>query len=161
MRINNQELSELFLASGMTLALAESCTGGMIASRITDIPGCSSWFRGGVVAYHNDIKEKLLGVTSDNLQRYGAVSEQVARSMAEGAIVSLDSDIALAVTGIAGPDGGTAEKPVGTVFIAVADRYACIVEKYYFEGSREMIRQNTAEEAFFLLKKRLLQSEYA
>ncbi len=159
--LNNQELAKLFLSSGMTLALAESCTGGMIASRITDIPGCSSWFRGGVVAYHNDIKEKLLGVPAEILQRYGAVSEQVARNMAEGVRASLVSDIALAVTGIAGPDGGTVEKPVGTVFIAVADRDGSFAEKYHFEGSRDMVRKNTTEEAFFLLKKRLLRPEYA
>lgn len=157
----DQELATRFLASGMTLALAESCTGGMIAEQITRIPGCSVWFRGGVVAYHNDIKQQLLQVPGELLDLYGAVSEQVARAMAEGARRVIGSDLALAVTGIAGPDGGCPDKPVGTVYIALSDQDECVTGRYQFQGGRESVRQQTTEEAIFLIKKRLISAERA
>jgi len=157
----DQELAALFHASGMTLALAESCTGGMIAARITDIPGCSAWFKGGVVAYHNQVKQQLLGVSRDILENHGAVSEQVAMAMAEGARRAVGSDLSLAVTGIAGPDGGTSEKPVGTVYIALADHAGSVTGRYQFEGGRDAVRKQTVEQAFFLLKKRLTMPETA
>jgi PncC family amidohydrolase len=157
----DQELAALFCASGLTLALAESCTGGMIAARITDIPGCSAWFRGGVVAYHNDLKQHLLKVPLDLLDRYGAVSEQVARAMADGARSVAGSDLALAVTGIAGPDGGSPGKPVGTVYIALADDNGCVTDRCQFAGNREAVRRDTVEHAFFLLKNRLQKPEIA
>lgn len=152
----DHELAALFLESGLTLALAESCTGGMISARITALAGCSAWFKGGVVAYHNDLKQRLLGVPPGILQRYGAVSEPVALTMAEGVRVATGADIALSVTGIAGPDGGTPEKPVGTVYIAVADCNRCEAVRYQFDGDREAIRQQTVEQAFFLLEKSLM-----
>ncbi|WP_408059127.1 CinA family protein [Trichlorobacter lovleyi] len=157
----DQELATRFLASGMTLALAESCTGGMIAERVTTISGCSAWFRGGVVAYHNDIKQQLLQVPGGLLEQHGAVSEAVARAMAEGARRVIGSDLALAVTGIAGPDGGTREKPVGTVYIALADHDGCVTDRYQFQGGRESVRRQTTEQALFLLKKRLVVPETA
>ncbi len=105
---------------GMTLACAESCTGGLIAKRITDISGCSDVFLGGCVTYANEAKEKLLGVKHETLEKYGAVSEQTAREMARGVRLALGADVGIATTGIAGPGGGTPDKPVGTVYIAVS-----------------------------------------
>jgi len=156
---DDQELAALFIDSGMTLVLAESCTGGMIAARITALAGCSAWFRGGIVAYHNDLKHRLLGISLDMLEQHGAVSEQVACAMAAGARTTGGSDLALSVTGIAGPGGGTPDKPVGTVYIALADGYGCMTNHYRFDGNREAIRRQTVEQAFFLLKKRLMVSE--
>ncbi len=158
---DDRELAELFFTKGMTLALAESCTGGMVAARITAIPGCSAWFRGGVVAYHNDLKQQLLKVPFALLEQQGAVSEQVACAMAEGARSVAGADLALAVTGIAGPDGGSPEKPVGTVYLALADHDGCVTEHYQFKGDRETVRQETVEQAFLLLKKRLEKPEIA
>lgn len=105
---------------GLTLACAESCTGGLIAKRITDISGCSDVYLGGCVTYANEAKEKLLGVKHETLEKYGAVSEQTAREMARGVRLALEADIGISTTGIAGPGGGTPEKPVGTVYIAVS-----------------------------------------
>ena len=158
---DDRELAESFDTKGMTLALAESCTGGMVAARITAIPGCSAWFRGGVVAYHNDLKQQLLKVPFALLEQQGAVSEQVACAMAEGARSVAGADLALAVTGIAGPDGGSPEKPVGTVYLALADHDGCVTEHYQFKGDRETVRQETVEQAFLLLKKRLEKPEIA
>lgn len=157
----DQELAALFQSSGMTLALAESCTGGMIAARVTDIPGCSVWFKGGVVAYSNEVKQQLLQVSSTLLEQYGAVSEAVARAMAEGVRRAVGSDLALAVTGIAGPDGGTSEKPVGTVYIALVDQDGCEVVRCQFDGNRAAVRQQTVEKGLLMLKKRLTMSETA
>lgn len=159
--VADQELAALFLDSGMTLALAESCTGGMIAARVTDVPGCSAWFKGGVVAYSNEVKQQLLQVSSTLLEQYGAVSEAVARAMAEGARKAIGSDLSLAVTGIAGPDGGTSEKPVGTVYIALAAQDGCEVIRCHFDGDRAAIRQQTVEKGLLMLKKRLMLSEMA
>lgn len=159
--VADQELAGLFLASGRSLALAESCTGGMIAARVTDIAGCSAWFRGGVVAYSNDVKMAVLGVPAPLLARCGAVSEQVGQAMAEEARKVLGSDLALAVTGIAGPEGGTTEKPVGTVYLALADQDGCEVVRCQFDGDRAAIRQQTVEIGLLMLKKRLMLSETA
>jgi PncC family amidohydrolase len=158
---NDRELGTLFRESGMTLSLAESCTGGMIAARITAVAGCSTWFRGGVVAYHNEVKQQLLGVPLSLLEQHGAVSEQVALAMAEGARRGIGSDLALAVTGVAGPDGGTPEKPVGTVYIALADDRGCAVVRCQFDGDRASVRCQTVEHALFLLKMRLDEPEMA
>lgn len=151
----DHELAALLKRSSLTLALAESCTGGLLAGRITALAGSSSYFLGGVVAYSNQVKEQLLRVPAALLAEHGAVSEAVARAMAEGARLVLASDLALAVTGIAGPDGGTPEKPVGTVFLAVADRRGCQVERFVFAGDREQVRQQTVDQGVIMLKKRL------
>ena len=111
----------LLLRNGKKITTAESCTGGLLSKRITDAPGSSSVFEEGVVTYANEAKEKLLGVPHDILREYGAVSEPVARAMAEGALQKSGADIAIGITGIAGPDGGTPEKPVGLIYIALSD----------------------------------------
>ena len=133
------------LASGRQLVTAESCTGGWIAKVCTDLPGSSRWFRGGVVAYSNELKAGLLGVRPETLSREGAVSEAVVREMALGALERLDGDVAVAVSGIAGPDGGTPDKPVGTVWVAwaVRDRTGTRVgaDQSRFGGDRDRIRR--------------------
>lgn len=127
----------LLLRHGQTLATAESCTGGAIASRITTVPGSSSWYKGSVVAYANQVKEQVLGVEKETLEKHGAVSEPVVIQMAQNARQLLHTDWALSVSGIAGPDGGTPEKPVGTVWIAVSGPKATQAAKFQFGDNRE------------------------
>ena len=140
---------------GMTLATAESCTGGLIAKRITDLAGCSDVFLGGCVTYANEAKEKLLGVSHETLEAYGAVSEQTAREMAKGVRLALGADIGIATTGIAGPGGGTPEKPVGTVYIAVSTAEGETVKLLNLspKRSREFIRICAATNAMSLALK--------
>ena len=126
-----------FKASGKTIACAESCTGGNIARLITEVPGASAYFLGSIVAYDNAVKTRVLGVQVDALQQYGAVSETVARQMAQGARRVTGADFAVATTGVAGPTGGTAEKPVGTVWIAVAGPENVVAKKFLFSHTRE------------------------
>jgi nicotinamide-nucleotide amidase len=139
-----------------TLALAESCTGGGIASRITNVPGASTVFLGGVVAYSNEVKTKFLGVRGESLSVHGAVSEVAAREMAEGARGKFGADFAIAVTGIAGPGGGTAEKPVGTVFIALTGAFGTVVERRLNFYKRAMFKELTAQQALEMLRSRLI-----
>lgn len=146
----------LFRETGMTLALAESCTGGLIAGRITAVAGSSGYFLLGAVTYSNDAKSNLLGVPVDILAEQGAVSADVAKAMARGARKLAGSDLALAVTGIAGPEGGSPDKPVGTVFMALADRAGCSANVYHFSGGREKIRTITEITAMDWLRRRLL-----
>ena len=135
---------EAFARTGLKLSLAESCTGGMIGSMITSVSGASSFFLGSAVTYSNDSKEKILGVSHDSLVKYGAVSEAVAKEMAKGSLKVYGSDIAASVTGIAGPNGGTPEKPVGTVWMAVTDGKRTVAYENHFEGSRDRIRELTS-----------------
>ena len=121
----------------LTLALAESCTGGKLASLITAIPGCSSYFKGGIVCYSNEIKQRILEVDSSLLTKYGAVSQQVVEAMAAGACRIFNVDCVIAISGIAGPGGGTPEKPVGTVWIAVSYKGNVHSQKYHFSQNRE------------------------
>lgn len=132
---------------GKTLVTAESCSGGLIAHRITNVPGASEYFVGGVVAYSNRIKELLIGVAPATLERHGAVSAATAQEMAEGARRRFDADYGLAVTGLAGPSGGSAEKPIGLVYIAVASEAGARVTRNQFDGDRESIKRQTAETA--------------
>lgn len=148
-------VARLFRERGMTLALAESCTGGLIAKRITDLPGSSAYFLQGIVAYANEAKERLLGVPKDLLERHGAVSREVAEAMAKGVRQRAGTDLGLAVTGVAGPDGGSEEKPVGTVYIALADAEGCRSERFLFGGSRDKVRVRTAFTALDWLRHRL------
>jgi nicotinamide-nucleotide amidase len=135
-----------------TLALAESCTGGGIAHRVTNVPGASAIFLGGWVTYSNESKQKFLGVRAETLAVHGAVSEAVAREMAEGARQQTGADFAVAVTGIAGPGGGTKDKPVGTVFIALAGASGTVVERRINFYERETFKQLTAQQALELLR---------
>jgi PncC family amidohydrolase len=129
-------VSHLLKRRGLTLAAAESCTGGLVSHRITDVPGSSAYYQGSVTSYSNEIKECVLHVKRDTLEWYGAVSEQTAREMARGARDVLCADIGLAVTGIAGPDGGTLEKPVGLVYVALAAPDGVWVERYVWDDGR-------------------------
>ncbi len=152
-------VGELLSVRGLTLALAESCTGGLVGHWITNVPGSSTYYLGGVVAYASSVKVSLLGVPSDLLSRYGAVSEETALAMARGARRTLSADVGLAVTGIAGPGGGTDEKPVGLVFIALADIDDVWVERHVWSGSRLLNKTQSAEAALDLLRRYLLERE--
>ena len=130
---------------GHTLALAESCTGGLLAARVTFVPGASAVFRGGVVAYHNEAKRDLLDVPAATLAAHGAVSAETALAMAQGARRRLQTTLAASVTGIAGPDGGTAAKPIGLVFLAVAGPRGERAERCQFAGDRDAIRAQACD----------------
>jgi PncC family amidohydrolase len=145
--LQEQGVVAIFRERKLKLALAESCTGGMIAARITSIPGASDIFNGAIVCYANDVKRDLLGVPQGLLETEGAVSASCAKAMAEGARKTLKSDIAVSVTGIAGPGGGTPAKPVGCVFIGIATDKGTSVEKHLFSGDRENIRKQAVEAA--------------
>jgi nicotinamide-nucleotide amidase len=145
---------ELALA-GRTLATAESCTGGLVGARITDVPGASSVYLGGIVSYSDRAKVARLGVAEDLLERHGAVSEPVARAMAEGVRAAFEASIGVAVTGIAGPGGGTEAKPVGMVWLAVTDREGTESRRFDFPGSREMVRERSAHKALEMAYRRV------
>jgi PncC family amidohydrolase len=144
-------LQVLCLERGLTVATAESCTGGLVAKLITDVPGSSGYFRGGVVAYANETKELLLGVPADLLAAFGAVSAQAARAMAQGASARTGAALAVAVTGVSGPGGGTAAKPVGLTYVAVAHAGGVEVRRHVWTGDRSSNREATARAALELL----------
>jgi nicotinamide-nucleotide amidase len=143
---------------GERLATAESCTGGLIGARITDVPGSSAVYLGGVVAYSDEVKAGQLGVDRELLQEYGAVSEPVARALAEGVRERFGASLALSVTGIAGPTGGTPEKPVGTVWIGLAGREGTLAERFRFPGPREFVRQRTVNKALEIAYRRMAEA---
>jgi nicotinamide-nucleotide amidase len=138
----------------LKLAVAESCTGGMLGERITNVPGSSDVFLGGVIAYHNDVKKKLLGVRPEDLERFGAVSEEVALQMAAGVRERTGADVGVSVTGIAGPGGGTPEKPVGLVWIAIHGSDAK-ARRFHVVGDRAEIRQRAAQAALEMVRRTL------
>jgi nicotinamide-nucleotide amidase len=143
-----EQAGRLLKANGKTMATAESCTGGWIAQAITEVPGSSAWFDRGFVTYSNSAKVQMLGVNPQTLEKYGAVSVETAMEMAVGALAHSAADVAVAVTGIAGPDGGTPDKPVGTVFIAWTDKNgAAKVARKQFSGNRRQIREQTVKSA--------------
>ncbi|MBQ9151087.1 MAG: competence/damage-inducible protein A [Clostridia bacterium] len=150
-----QAVIDALRLAGKTLATAESCTGGLIAKRITDLAGCSDVFLGGCVTYSNEAKERLLGVSHETLERFGAVSEQTAAEMAKGARERLGADVAVSATGIAGPGGGSAEKPVGTVYVGFSTAEGEQVRKLSLSAmrSREYIRIVTANNAYDMILK--------
>ncbi|MGZ5051925.1 MAG: CinA family protein [Methylobacter sp.] len=143
-----ERLGQALKSGGKMLATAESCTGGWVAQTITDVPGSSAWFDRGFVTYSNAAKVEMLGVSPKTLEQHGAVSAETAAEMAAGALARSNADIAVAVTGIAGPDGGTPEKPVGLVFIAWAGKDRAVsVEKKQFSGNRREVRMQTVRAA--------------
>jgi nicotinamide-nucleotide amidase len=142
--------------TGFTLAVAESCTGGLIAQRLTSVPGSSQYFTEGLVTYSNESKTRLLGVDKKLIKEHGAVSQQVARDMARGVRHRAKTDFGLAVTGIAGPDGGTEEKPVGLVYIALADDAHTEHKRLKFPGDRELVRWRASQAALDMLRRRLI-----
>ena len=148
-------LGQLLRAQNKTLATAESCTGGQIAASITKVPGCSNYFKGGVIAYSNDVKVNQLNVFQSDLDAYGAVSKPVVESMAKGVIKLLDVDYAIATSGVAGPDGGSVEKPVGTVWIAVASRTEVYAQQFLFGKHRERNIQAATLTALNLMRRML------
>ncbi len=139
------DLVELLKDKKLTLSLAESCTGGLIGSVITSMPGSSTYFMGSAVTYSNQAKEDILGVSHDTLIKYGAVSEETAKEMAIGSKRIYKSDVAASVTGVAGPDGGSDEKPVGMVCIAVTDGNITVSSVNRFSGDRDEIRNASCE----------------
>lgn len=155
----NEELHEktagMLMESGKTIAVAESCTGGMLSSMLTDIPGISAVFKGGVVAYSNDMKKTLLGVSEGTLKRHGAVSEETAAEMAEGMRERNGSDLGLSITGIAGPGGGAPDKPVGLVFIALSDGSGTVTHKFNLWGDRKRIRHLACLNALDIIRRHL------
>ncbi|MGN6231806.1 MAG: CinA family protein [Trinickia sp.] len=142
------------------LATAESCTGGMVASAVTDISGSSGWFERGFVTYSNQAKTEMIGVPADLIDKHGAVSEQVARAMAEGALRNSRAQVSLAITGVAGPGGGTETKPVGMVCFAWSNRLATSAETHVFKGDREQIRVQAAAHALRGLLEHIEKSEH-
>lgn len=159
----SQSVGDLLKASRLTLAVAESCTGGLLGKLIVDVPGSSDWFKGGWISYSNELKTRCLDVDSALISKHGAVSAQVAMAMAQGALTHANSDWALSITGIAGPDGGSQNKPVGTVHIGIARRTSRGVETqsrhFLFTGDRGVVRDRSAKAALQMLRLALLGEE--
>ena len=150
-----RRLFDVCVERGLTVATAESCTGGLVAHAITEIAGSSAYYLGGFVTYADDVKRDQLGVGAELLAAHGAVSAQVARAMAEGARARLGTDLAVAITGIAGPGGGSDEKPVGLTYVAVADGTAVDVRRHLWPGDRSANKRDSAVAALELLLDRL------
>ncbi len=136
---------------GLLLATAESCTGGGLSYWLTSVPGSSEWFERGFVTYSNSAKIDMLGVSSETLEEFGAVSEEVVNEMADGALTYSAADVSIAITGVAGPGGGTPDKPVGTVWLAWSHSVTTLTKQYHFEGDRQSIRQQAIEQALSVL----------
>lgn len=148
----------LLSAAGKTLTVAESCTGGCVAHRLTNVSGASQVFGSGLIVYSNEAKMRLLKVSPETLQEHGAVSEKTAREMADGARRIAKTDYAVSVTGIAGPTGGTSEKPVGTVFIGLADAQSTTTRRCFHPGEREAFKRKVSQQALDMLRRRLLRT---
>ena len=147
-----EDVGQLLRVKGLTLATAESCTGGKVGDWITEVAGSSDYYIGGVVSYSNDAKMKLLGVKKETLDAKGAVSEEVAIQMAEGVRKKLGADIGIGITGIAGPTGATPSKPIGLVFIAVSSAKGIVCAENRFQGSRHDVKNRSGEKALDMLK---------
>jgi len=147
-----ERAGKLLLAKRRRIATAESCTGGWVAKCLTDVPGSSQWFERGYVTYSNDAKEQSISVAASVIATFGAVSRPTVEQMAAGALHASGADLAVAITGIAGPDGGSPDKPVGLVWLALASRHAApIVQQHFFKGDRETIRRASVAAALNLL----------
>ena len=154
-----EEVGDLLLAKNLTLGLAESCTGGLLAAAITDIPGSSGYFNGSIVAYRNKVKKKVLKVTTPCLRKFGAVSAETAAAMARGARKATTAKIGLSITGIAGPSGETKDKPIGLVYIGLEACKVKTVRQFNFSGNRQEIRQSACIKALELLREFLQKVE--
>jgi len=146
------EIGKILTAKNLTIACAESCTGGLLTSRLTDVAGSSNYVKGSLVAYSNEVKNKILHVDADTLKNFGAVSEQTARQMSANVRKLFDTDIGVGVTGIAGPGGGSAEKPVGTVYISVSNADKTFVKLFNFNGTRTEIKNQSCDAALSMIK---------
>ena len=147
--LNN--LQQLCIEKGVSIAVAESCTAGLIASKLTTLPGSSSFFKGGVVAYQNEIKTKILGVSQSIIDEKTEVSAEVVNQMAKSVLEKFDANFAIATTGYAGPAGGTNKNPIGTVFIAIASVVGVVVSRFVFLGDRQSVVNQASESALSLL----------
>ncbi len=152
-----QSVVDLLVKNDLTVTTAESCTGGLLAARLINVPGVSEVFKSGHVTYSNKAKKKLLGVKKPSLDKFGAVSENVAKEMAKGASSTSKADVAVAITGVAGPDGGSEEKPVGLVYIACSVCGKMKVKEYLFSGNRSKIRENSVVAALTLMRQCILE----
>lgn len=152
----NEHIYALLLKKNKTISIAESCTGGGLAYELVKVPGISKFLKGGAVVYSNEAKEDILQVSKETLKKYGAVSFEVAKQLCENVRKLFKSDIGISITGIAGPEGGTAEKPVGTVYIGISNEIKTKVEKFIFSGSRERIQKFTINFALNILRKEIL-----
>lgn len=150
-KVPEAAIGELLIRRQLTLVTAESCTGGLVAHLITNVPGSSEYFLGGVVAYSNELKQTLLGVEPETLEQYGAVSRETALAMARGARVRLGADIAVSATGIAGPGGGSAEKPIGLTWIAISTPHIEAAHCFMWAGNRQENKLRSAEAALKLV----------
>jgi len=146
-----QQIGEQLRQKNLTIAIAESCTGGLLGGKITDVTGASAYFLGGVIAYHNQVKEALLGVPRSVIQEHGAVSPQTAKAMAIGCHNLFKCDIAVSITGIAGPGGGSVEKPVGLSYVGLAKEDKVISRKFQLHGSRKQNRESLVKAAMELI----------
>lgn len=155
-----QHLATALQQRGWMLATAESCTGGMIAAACTDLPGSSAWFDRGFVTYSNAAKTEMLGVPAELIARHGAVSEEVVRAMAQGAMERSNAQVSIAVSGVAGPGGGSMEKPVGTVWLAWATSTEVLAECMHFPGERTQVRAQTLAHALYSLHAQIQASTY-
>ncbi len=153
--MTNEQIISKLVEKNITIATAESCTGGSLGKIITSVPGVSSIYGYGFITYANEAKENILGVSHETLKKHGAVSPQTACEMAIGARKAANSDVAVSVTGIAGPGGGTAEKPVGLVYISIADNLGAEYRKLNLDGSRDEIREKTCDSVFQLIKEKM------
>jgi len=147
--LNN--LHQLCIKKGVSVAVAESCTAGLIALKLTTLSGSSSYFKGGIVAYQNEIKTKILGVSQSIIDKKTEVSAEVVKQMAKSVLEKFDADFAIATSGYAGPTGGTIKNPIGTVFIAIASVAGVVVSRFIFSGSRQSIVNQSSESALELL----------
>jgi len=148
--VPEEHIQEFCISKSWKLAVAESCTGGLIGARLTSVPGSSSYFAGGVIAYSNDLKKNLLNVSAGLLESEGAVSGPVVEAMVRGVIAATGADCGISVTGVAGPDGGTEEKPVGTVWVGVAVPSGTTSRLFTFSGDRAAVREQTVKTALEL-----------
>ena len=151
-----ESIAKLLIANRLTVTTAESCTGGLLAGRLVNVSGVSEVFKEGYITYSNEAKEKLLGVEKETLAQFGAVSPQTAEEMARGCAAAAGADIGIGITGVAGPDGGTEEKPVGLVYIGCCCRGRVMVEEFRFNGNRSKVRQSAVAYALRMLRDAVL-----